>query len=77
LSEVLHRSDLGTGWYVVREDADCLAPDLPTAIFSAAIAAGACSVGHGGLYEPTTRATALPGGETFTPTLSQLVEGSD
>lgn len=62
LSEVFHRSDLGTGWYVIREDDNCLLPDMPTAVLSAVIAAGACAVGHSGLYEPVTRATALPGG---------------
>ncbi len=62
LSEIFRRSTLGTGWYVIREDDDCPLPDAPTAILAAVIAAGACSVGHSGMYEPITRATALPGG---------------
>lgn len=62
LSEIFRRSTLGTGWYVIREDDDCPLPDAPTAILAALITAGACSVGHSGMYEPITRATALPQG---------------
>jgi hypothetical protein len=61
-SDIFRRSSLGTGWYVIREDEGCPLFYAPTAILDAVIAAGACSVGHSGMYEPTTRATALPQG---------------
>jgi hypothetical protein len=65
VSEIFRRSTLGTGCYVIRDDEDCGIPDAATTIWDAVIAAGACSVGHSGMYEAIERATALPGGYIY------------
>lgn len=62
MSEILRRSGLGTGWYIIREDHNCPLPYAPGEIFDAIIAAGACCVTHSGMYQRTASATALPGG---------------
>jgi hypothetical protein len=62
VSALFRRSNLGVGWYVIREDINCELPDPVTAVYAAVISAGACSVSHGGMFQSTRCATALPGG---------------
>lgn len=56
ISDIVRRSTLGTGRYVVR--------DYETAqkILDVVVRAGACAVGHDAMYDQIVRGTALPGG---------------
>ena len=60
VSDVLRRSGIGTGWYVIRDDGDF--PDVQWAIVDALIGSGACAVQHSGMFQSTTMAIAFPGG---------------
>lgn len=60
VSDVLRRSGLGTGWYVVRDDGNH--PDIQWTIVDALTGAGACAVQHSGMFQSTTMAIAFPGG---------------
>lgn len=56
ISEIVRRSTLGTGCYVIRDD------DVAARILDAVVRAGACAVGHSAMYDRIERGTALPGG---------------
>ena len=56
LSDLFRRSKFGTGWWVVKDD------EAAMGVVVELIDAGACSVAHGGMFDDTTRAIAIPGG---------------
>lgn len=63
VSDLFRRSDLGKGWYVIREDG--YYPDLPWTLVDALISSGACAIQHSGMFESTTMAIGLPGGYRY------------
>ena len=56
ISEIVRRSTLGTGCYVIRDE------DIAAMILDAVVRAGACAVAHNAVFDQIVRGTALPGG---------------
>lgn len=49
ISEIVRRSSLGTGCYVIRDE------DIATRILDAVVEAGACAVGHDAVFDQIVR----------------------
>lgn len=58
VSDVLRRSSLGIGWYVIKEDGNWDGYEVVGALMEA----GACAVRHSGMFQPTIQAIGFPGG---------------
>jgi hypothetical protein len=66
VSAIFRRSTLGPGSNIIRDDEGCAIPYVAAeTILDAVITEGACAVRHGGMFDKTEQATALPGGYIY------------